>query len=676
MKRRHLILLGTALAVTGCGQNDAVDLHGGPVAGWPIWGGDEKGTHFSANEQITPANVAHLKVAWTYRTGDIFDEGMKVRPAMEATPILANNALYLCSPRNRVIALDPQTGKQKWMYDAKPDTNGSTVVNCRGVAYWQDSQAGSSDASCAKRIFAGTIDGRLLALDADSGRRCTGFGKDGAVSLKGDLGPIELPGQYGVSSAPTVVGDRVIVGSKIIDFRHSDMPSGVVRAFNTRTGAIEWAWTGLEDDAPTATVRPAAALSPAPLPPTAATDGATTPKPATATPAVRPAFPRSTPNVWAPPSVDLQRRLIFLPTGNPQVDFYAGGRGDLDRYGSAVVAVNSDTGKRVWSYQLVHHDIWDYDTPAQPLLFDYKAPDGKMIPALVQTTKMGFVFILNRETGKPIFPVDEVPVPRGGVRPDLLSPTQPMPRLADHRLLPTSRLTEKDMWGFTEIDRQSCVARYRELKNQGMFTPIDTQPTLIYPVTVGGSNWGGASYDPRRNLLIINTSNVAGANSLKLRSKATPEELKRVSLTGTPYIMKFEPFLSAFGAPCNRPPWGRLTALDMNTGKKKWEVPLGSTRDQAPWPVWSRIGVPNQGGTLSTASGLVFIGAASDNFIRAFSTETGAELWKARLPAGGQATPMSFRLNSNGKQYIVISAGGHGALGTKHGDYLIAYALP
>ena len=653
-KARLVLLLGAAMVATSCSKESSTNTTGGPVAGWPIWGGDEKGTHFTANTQITPENVRHLKVAWTYRTGDIFSKEAKVRPAMEATPILANNSLYLCSPRNRVISLEPETGKQKWVYDAKPDINGSTVVNCRGVAYWEDHQAAAPTTACAKRVFAATIDGRLLALDADNGRLCAGFGNNGVINLKGDLGQLELPGQYGVSSAPTVVGDRVIVGSKIIDFRHSDMPSGVVRAFNIRTGALEWAWTG--------------------APPADAPGGAPTLEP-TATEG-NPAYPRSTPNVWAPPSVDVARKLIFLPTGNPQLDFYAGARGNLDYYGSSVIAVNSDTGERVWHYQFVHKDIWDYDTPSQPLLFDFKGADGKIIPALVQTTKMGYLFFLNRETGKPIFPIDELPVPQGGVQPSLVSPTQPIPRMADHRLVPSDMMTEKDVWGFTEIDRQMCLKRYRELKNEGRYTPIDTKPTLIYPVTVGGSNWGGASFDPVRNVLIVNTSNVAGANALALRPKGKQASGERVSMTGSPYELKFEPFLSPFGAPCNRPPWGRITAIDMSTGKKKWEVPLGSTRDRAPWPVWTKIGVPNQGGTMTTASGLVFIGAASDNYLRAFSTENGKELWKSRLPAGGQATPMSFRMSSNGKQYVVVSAGGHGALGSDQGDHLVAYTLP
>lgn len=638
MRLRSLLAAFAALSLASCGQ--AVDTTGGPVAGWARWGGDEAGTRHSINTQITPQNVRNLKVAWTYRTGDIWPKGLKGQPTFEATPIIARGTMYLCSARNRIIALDPASGQQKWMYDAKPDTTGATVIICRGVSYWEDKQAPSLDAPCATRIFSGTIDGRLIALDARTGRKCEGFGQGGEIALKGGLGKVDLPGLYGVSSAPTIVDDMVITGSKIIDFRNSDMPGGVVRAFDARTGATIWAWTGAPPEAE--------------LP--------------------KEGYPRSTPNVWAPMSVDARRRLIFLPTGNPQIDFYAGARGDLDHYGSSVVALNVDTGKIVWNYQLVHKDIWDYDTPAQPLLFDFKTADGSTVPALAQATKMGYIFVLNRETGKPIFPVQESPVPGGGVRPDLLSPTQPIPRLPEH-LRTIDKLSEDDMFGFTPIDKAACVKRFCELRNDGIFTPIGTKPVLIYPVTVGGSNWGGLSYDPQRNLLLANSTSVAGAVSLVPRTEK-PGDPGKPSMLGTPYTMKFENFLSPWGAPCNKPPWGKLTALDMATGKKKWEVPLGTTRDEAPWPIWLRIGVPNQGGTMNTASGLTFVGATSDNFVRAFETQTGRELWKARLPAGGQAIPMTYRLGENGKQYVVIAAGGHGALGTKPGDYLVAYTLP
>src|SRR3984885_10981800 len=350
---RGLWLAGLALAgrmLAGWDNKPAAPSHAGGVAdGWPVWGHSGLGQRYSANTQITPDNVKDLKVAWTYRTGDLSRSGKHADLAFEATPILANNTLYLCSPRSRIAALDPTTGRQKWMFDAHPDTNGATVITCRGVSYWKDSQAGgqTSNKECSQRIFTATIDGKMWALDADSGKPCTDFGTDGRVDLHDNLGFIEKPGLYGVSSAPTIVGDKVITGSKIIDFHNVDMPGGVVRALDGRTGAVVWAFSA----------------APPSLPPG---DGKT--------------YPRSAPNVWAPMSVDVQRRLIFLPTGTPQVDAVVG-KDDWDYYGSSVGALNTATGKPVWHYQFVHKDIWDYDTPAQPLLFDYKGADGKTVPA-------------------------------------------------------------------------------------------------------------------------------------------------------------------------------------------------------------------------------------------------------------------------------------------------------
>ena len=407
----HLaIFFAVSGLLAGCDKPEGTYSHaGGAVDGWPVWGQNQLGQRFSANDQITPRNVRHLKVAWTYRTGDLSKPGEKALLAFEATPILVNKTLYLCSPRNRIAALDAQTGKERWMRDLKPDTNGATVITCRGVSYWKDSQA--SGGFCSQRIFAATIDGKMWALDADTGRPCEGFGTGGRVDLHDNLGFIEKPGLYGVSSAPTIVGDKVITGSKIIDFHNVDMPGGVVRALDARTGQVVWAFTAAPPD----------------LPPG---DGKT--------------YPRSAPNVWAPMSVDNARKLIFLPTGTPQVDAVIG-KGNWDYYGSAVVALNTDTGQPVWHYQFVHKDIWDYDTPAQPMLFDYKAPDGKVIPALAQATKMGYIFVLNRQTGAPIFPVKETPVSTGGLQKGL-SPTQPIPELPEHEVQIT-KMQDSDIFG-------------------------------------------------------------------------------------------------------------------------------------------------------------------------------------------------------------------------------------
>lgn len=632
-RRNGISAVALVLALSGCSDASPISMDA-VVAGWGFWGGDEGGSRFSLNQQITPENVRRLKVAWTYNTGDLTPPGTRGSTGFQTTPILAEDTLYLCSPRNRAIALDPETGRERWVYDARPDADGTNIYACRGVAHYRDSRAETA-APCASRIFMGTNDARLIALDARTGRKCADFGVDGEVDLTVGVGRINEPGQYGMSSPPVIVGDRVITGSKVFDTHSTDMPGGVVRAFNARTGALEWAWTAAPPGTPPSDD-----------------------------------YPRSTPNTWAPIATDTERGLVFLPTGNPQVDFYSGGDGGLNYYGSSVVALKADTGDVAWHYQLVHNDVWDYDTPAQPLLFDFNGPNG-VVPALAQATKMGHIFILNRETGEPIFPVDETPVPLGGFAPEKLSATQPIPRLPVP-IRSIDRITEDDIWGFTFIDRNACLKQFRGMRHDGLFTPLGEEPTLIYPFTAGGSNWGGVSWDPQRQLLIANTTNVAGV--AQLIPQASGSEQGRV-LDGTPYRLRTSPFLSPWGAPCVRPPWGKLTAIDMTTGQKRWEVPLGTTRDQAPWPLWFKMGVPNQGGSLTTASGLTFIAATTDRYIRAFSTDTGKELWKSRLPAGGQANPMTYRLSATGKQYVVIAAGGHRFLRMPEGDAVVAYAL-
>lgn len=635
-----LSLLG---ALAACGDGKPYDSKGGAVDGWPVWGHTQSGQRYSANVQITPDNVKDLKVAWTYRTGDLSAPGEQQRLAFEATPILAENTLYLCSPRNRIAALDPVTGKEKWMRDLKPDTDGSTVIVCRGVSYWKDANA-PPGAMCAGRIFAGTIDGKMWALDSRTGKPCPDFGQDsdqrGRVNLHDNLGFIAKPGLYGVSSAPTIVGDKVITGSKIIDFHNVDMPSGVVRALDARSGRVVWAFAAAAPDAPADEKNG---------------DGKT--------------YPRSTPNVWAPMSVDEARKLIYLPTGTPQIDAVIG-KGNWDYYGSALVALNVDTGEPVWRYQFVRKDIWDYDTPAQPLLFDFKSADGKTVPAVAQATKMGYIFVLNRETGAPIFPVKEFPVSTAGLQKGL-SPTQPFPTLPEHQIT-TTRLTEDDMFGFALVDKWDCQRRFRALKNDGIFTPFYAQSSVDYPVSIGGMDWGGLTYDPKRNILVVNSNSILGAHHLS--PHAGPGGYS--PLIGTPYSQVYDDMMSMFGAPCNAPPWGKLAGIDMTSGKKIWEIPLGTSRDEAPWPLWFNTGVPNQGGAIVTASGLTFIAATTDRYFRAFATQTGKELWRVSLPAAGQSMPMTYRLDANGKQYVVIAAGGHSALHNKQGDYVIAYALP
>jgi len=645
LRPRHALwpLLCLGVALSGCDHRatttGAEVVDDNQPASWSHYGGDEGGSHFSKAAQISPDNVSRLRVAWTYHTGDLSPESFGDplnHAAFEATPILAQNTLYGCSPRNRVFALDPETGRERWHFDANPNTRGVYMMTCRGVAYYRDPNA-AENAACAARIFAGTVDGRLLALDAGNGQLCADFGEHGILDLKPALGKV-LPADYVLSSPPTVVGDRVITGAQVADLVRSDVPSGVIRAFNVHTGAMEWSFEPLPPDWPQ-----------------------------------HEGFTPGAPNAWAPFAADSERKLLFVPTGNPAGDYYSADRHGNDYYGSSIVALDTDSGRVVWHFQTVHHDIWDYDLPAQPLLFDFPGADGP-VPALVQATKTGLLFVLNRETGKPLFPVEERPVPQGGVTPEFVSPTQPFPVLPEP--LHPLTLTEDDIGGFAWFDRQACLKQFRELRNEGIFTPVGTQPTLQYPGFMGGSNWGGVAFDPSRNLLIANTTRVPAIIQLIPRAEAERSKEPLEPQLGTPYAFKRRPFLSPLGAPCNRPPWGVLTAIDMRTGKRAWEVPLGTSRDQAPFPIWLKLGVPNTGGALLTASGLTFIGAATDTYLRAFRTDTGEELWKDRLPAGGNATPMTYRLRPDGKQYVVIAAGGHAHLGTKLGDSIVAYTLP
>jgi quinoprotein glucose dehydrogenase len=385
-----------------------------------------------------------------------------------------------------------------------------------------------------------------------------------------------------------------------------------------------------------------------------------------------------TPNVWAPISVDEERGLVFVPTGNPAPDYFGGLRNGIDHYGSSVVALRASNGSVVWSYQTVHHDLWDYDVSSQPTLTTL-VRDGARIPALIQATKMGLVFVLQRETGEPIFPVEERPVPQGGVPGELLSPTQPFP-LKPPPLVPHD-LSPEDAWGITPFDRAACRRTFEALRYEGIYTPPSLQGSLMYPGNAGGSNWGSVAVDPERQILIANVSDVPFAVTLLPaegyeQARRDNPGVEIAPQRGTPYAMRRETVLSPLGVPCNPPPWGTLAAVDLDDGEIRWQVRLGTIRDIAPIPLPIKLGTPNIGGPLVTASGLVFIGAAMDDYLRAFDTETGEELFKWRLPAGGQATPMSYRARPGGKQYIVIAAGGHGRGGTRLGDFIVAFALP
>jgi quinoprotein glucose dehydrogenase len=516
---------------------------------------------------------------------------------------------------------------------------------CRGVSYYHDASAADGTA-CASRIFTATQDARLIALDAKDGKPCADFGTAGTVDLRANLGHT-LPGDYGVTVPPAVIADRVIIGGRITEDMRTDMPAGVVRAFDAHSGALLWAWNSV-----------------APQAPGALADGT---------------YQRSTANTWSVFSTDPKRNLVFIPTGNAQVGLYGATRDadGRDYYASSVVALDAASGKVVWHFQTVHHDVWDYDVPAQPVLFDFPTAHGP-VPALAEPTKQGYLFILNRETGEPLVPVAERPAPQAGaVAGEHPAATQPVPTNATY-VLQRPKLTEEDMWGFTPWDKAKCKQTFRKYRYEGAFSPPSLEGTITYPDNLGVMNWGSAAIDPVRHLLIINTSHVATIAQLVPRAQADESFAKGewlLAQEGTPYAARWTAMLSPWGAPCNKPPWGELVAIDLQSGKRAWQVPLGTTRDLAPFPLWLKLGTPNIGGPLVTASGLTFIGATTDDFLRAFDNRTGEELWKGRLPAGPQATPMTYRLGPGGKQFVVIAAGGHRYMRTKLGDYLVAFTL-
>jgi quinoprotein glucose dehydrogenase len=646
---------GTLVALLGllcaCSGPSELDLTG-PISDWPDYGGTRWGQRYSPVTQIAPGNVAELEVAWTYHTGDVSDGRGDVRSttAFENTPILVDGTLYLCSPFNRVIALDPETGEERWSYDPEIDLSGryANQLVCRGVSSWLDERRGDGQA-CRRRIFTATADARLIALDAATGEPCVDFGAGGEVDLTRGVGETQWLGEYQVTSPPAVVHDRVVVGSAVGDNVRTDAPSGVVRAYDARTGLLRWAW----DPIPSDFTRSAASVK-----------GAD--------------YVLGTANVWAPMSVDEERDLLFVPTGNTAPDYYGGHRAGIDHYGSSVVALRGSTGEVVWHFQTVHHDLWDFDVPAQPTLTTLRR-DGAEVPALIQTTKMGHVFVLNRETGQPIFGVEERPVPQSDVPGEQTAPTQPFP-LAPPPLSRT-RLDPEDAWGLTPWDRGACRERLEQLRFEGIFTPPSLRGTLMYPGNAGGSNWGGVAVDPERQILIARVTDAPWVVTLIpsadfARERAANPGVEISEQRGTPYAMRRELLLSPLGLPCNAPPWGSLVAVDLSSGEILWRVPHGTARDIAPIPILIEMGVPGIGGPLVTASGLVFIAAAMDDYVRAFDVSSGEKLWGGRLPAGGQATPMTYRVRPDGRQYLVIAAGGHARAGTTLGDSLVAFALP
>jgi quinoprotein glucose dehydrogenase len=620
---------------------------------WPYWGGDAGASHHSNLEEINPANVASLEVAWTHRSGDHADGSGSTRAtSFQATPLAVNGRLYYCTPFQRVFALDPDTGAEIWQFDPQLQElggEGPYPLNCRGVSYWEDSAADSGSA-CSKRIFYGTSDAELIALDADTGKPCAAFGNAGRIDLRDGTGE-ERTWAYYPTSPPLVMRDRIVMNGFVADNLEVNAAAGVVRAFDARSGALAWAWDPVPEG-----WQPGPAYE---------TGGK---------------YQAGAPNSWSIITGDHARGLLFVPMGNPAPDLYGGERNGLDFYGSSTVALSIDTGKVVWHFQSVRHDVWDYDTPAPPTLFQIDGV-GAGVPALAQPTKMGHIFLLDRETGVPLYPLEERAVPQDPVPGETLSPTQPFP--THPQPLHPSAVAPGDAHGFTPLDRWDCRRKIAKLRWDGPFTPPSLQGSIGYPHTAGGMNWGGVAIDPQRGLLIVNQTHVAQVTKLVPREQAQdldpaamqyPNEL--YEMKGTPYAAVRSALNSFTGAPCNPTPWGSLTAVDLRSGAVKWRIPFGTLEELARWPVpllFPDTGAPNFGGGMSTASGLYFIGASTDGYFRAYDSETGAELWKTKLPFGGHAVPMSYR-GKSGAQFVVIAAGGN--VFTRMGSDLVAFRLP
>ncbi len=633
---------------------------GGPTADWPHYGQNLAGQRYSPLDQIRVDNVAHLEEAWRYHHGDFSaGEAGQTRTSLQVTPLVVGERLIFCTPYNRVIALHPETGEELWAFDPElqlRELHGAYPMICRGVAYWEDT-AVPPGTECRERIFTGTQDSELIALDAATGRPCMDFGENGRLALREGLGDDIPAWEYYVTSAPLVVDDLVVVGALVADNVRANAPPGVVRAFDARRGELAWAWDPLP-----------------PLHPPTPMEGP---------------YRRATANVWAPMSADAERGLLFVPTGNAPPDYFGGQRQGLDYYASSVVALHTRSeaaGQVAWRFQTVYHDLWDYDIGAQPSLLELDTADGP-VPAVVVSTKMGHVFVLHRETGEPLHPIEERPVPQGPVPGDWLAPTQPFP-VKPPSLFPPA-LGPEDAWGFTFWDRGHCRRQIEARRSEGLFTPPSLEGTVVYPAATGGINWGGGAFDPAANLMVVNQSRIPTAVQLIPREEfeALPEEERRIDagglananrlygeMRGTPYAVSVELLRSPFGAPCSAPPWGTLTAVDLAAGEIRWEVPLGSLRGLAPWPLWFEWGVPNIGGPIVTAGGLVFIAATPDNYLRAFDLATGERLWRTRLPYSAHATPLTYRLGPERRQFLVVAAGGH--VLSDPGDAIVAYALP
>ena len=633
------------------------------ASNWTAYAGSNLSNHYTPGAQITPENVKGLKVAWEFHTGDLKPKDSKLGYAFQNTPLKVGDLLYICTPTQKVIAVEAANGKERWRFD--PQTNpkamaGVAATTCRGVSYYQ---APEGTAECPTRIFWPMVDGRLGALDAQTGKLCASFGNNGYVDLNAGTGNTK-PGFVGPTSPPVVMRGVVIQPTgQVRDGQERDAPSGVVRGFDALTGQLRWAW---DLGNPAITAEPPAGQT----------------------------YTRSTPNVWSLMAADDELGLVYLPTGNAAGDFFGKGRTPQEEeYTASLVAVDAATGKERWHFRTVNHDLWDYDIGPQPNLVDWPVAGGGTRPAVIQATKSGQVFVLDRATGQPIMPVKQIAVPQGTDHGDWTASTQPvspgMPNTVGAPSRDYETIVESDAWGMTPFDQLACRIEFKKLRYEGMFTPPSLQGSLSFTGNHGGINWGGVSVDLQRGIMVMNSNRLPYTEHVYPRT--VMNELGVVSVfngssktkgymaqEGLAYGARKEPWMSPLNTPCVAPPWGYISGVDLRTQQVIWRRPLGTGYDQGPMGIPSKtkfeIGTPNNSGSLATAGGVTFIGASLDNFIRGFDTRTGKQVWETRVPAGPQAAPLSYTID--GKQYIVAAVGGHDRMETKSGDSVIAWALP
>ncbi|MBR0555129.1 glucose/quinate/shikimate family membrane-bound PQQ-dependent dehydrogenase [Ciceribacter sp. L1K23] len=622
--------------------------YGGQVADqeWHQYGRTPYGQRYSPLNQITTENVDQLEVAWTYQTGDVKLPEDVGETTYQVTPLKVRDTLYICTPHNWAIAIDAATGKEKWKFDPnaglEPQRQHQT---CRGVTYYADPSVPAGSA-CSERVYLPTSDARLIALDAKNGQICENFADGGTLRLEQKM-PYNPAGYYYSTSPPVIVDDKIIIGGAVNDNYSIRSPSGVIRAFDVDTGELLWNWdSGNPDETE-------------PLP-----EGET--------------YTANSPNSWSIFSVDDALGLVYIPLGNQVPDQLGMGRSEaVETYSSSIVALDVNSGQVRWVRQTVHHDLWDMDVPAQPVLLDITKEDGTTVPALIGPTKQGDIYVLDRRTGEPIIPVREIAAPGGAIPEDFTAPTQP---ISDLTFRPPP-LEERNMWGITLFDQLACRIAFHQLKYEGQYTPPSLEGTIVYPGNFGTFNWGSIAVDPERQVMFGMPTYLAFTSQLVPREDVPPpganEKGSEQGLNrneGAPYAVKMGPFLSPLGIPCQAPPWGYVAGANLRTGEIAYKHRNGTVYDMTPLPLPFKVGVPGIGGPMITKGGVAFLAASVDDYLRAYDLTTGKQLWEARLPAGGQATPMTYALGD--KQYVVQVAGGHGSVGTKPGDYVIAYTLP